>query len=165
MNHLAALVEDPSVRSVYRARLPGYLQKWKRSRVVIGSALYIDVLKPASTLSSALQEDDLDIVGGIKQVLKSSKSLQELLDQDASEWPTLQLVCCRTKEEKGEFSYKGAVLSDYSPDNMQQCWKDAIEDLKKLDQEMRSRLEWSNVEHLWYSWTLRAKLLRIRTQI
>ncbi len=82
LNHLLALIEDPSVKSVDRAKLKRYTQKWKQPKMLIGAAMYIDVLKCPSILSLTLQEDNLDIVGGIKCILKSRKSLQSMSDQD-----------------------------------------------------------------------------------
>ena len=36
LNHLLALIEDPSVKSDDRAKLKGYVQKWKQPRMLIG---------------------------------------------------------------------------------------------------------------------------------
>ena len=41
LNHLATLSVDQSINSTDRARLKGYLQKWKQPRVLIGAALYV----------------------------------------------------------------------------------------------------------------------------
>lgn len=76
LNHLATLVEDASIKSADRQRLKGYLLKWREARMIIGSALYTDALKPASLLSLTLQDDDINIVQGIKHILKSHSSLK-----------------------------------------------------------------------------------------
>lgn len=86
MNHLAALVEGKAINSTDLARLKGYILKWRQSKMLIGAALYIDVLKSPSILSLCLQDDCLDIVGGI------SKSLKALSEEDALQWPTIKLV-------------------------------------------------------------------------
>lgn len=77
INHLTALIADSSISSTDRARLTGYLRKWQQAKMLIGSALYVDVLKPPSLLSLTLQDDDLDIVQGLKHILKSTKVLEE----------------------------------------------------------------------------------------
>ena len=87
LNHLAALVEDKSIKSTDRQRLKGYLLKWREARILVGSALYVDILKPASLLSLTLQSDDIDIVQGIKHILKSHSTLQKLSSQQPLEWP------------------------------------------------------------------------------
>ena len=56
------------------------------------SALYVDVLKSPSCLSLCLQDDHLDIVSGIKSVLKSSKSLQSTAELDPLQWQVPILV-------------------------------------------------------------------------
>ena len=73
IDHLLTLVEDKTIKSDDQAKLKGYLKKWRHTRMLIGAALYVDVLKSLSCLSLCLQDDHLDIVSGIKSVLKSSK--------------------------------------------------------------------------------------------
>jgi len=51
--------------------------------MIIGSALYTDVLKLASLLSLSLQNEDIDVVQGIKSILKSHTSLKKLTSQVA----------------------------------------------------------------------------------
>jgi len=82
LSHLATLIEDTSIKSTDRQRLKGYLLKWREARMIIGSALYTDALKPASLLSLTLQDDDINIVQGIKHILKSHSSLKKLTSQN-----------------------------------------------------------------------------------
>lgn len=49
--------------------------------MLIGSALYTDALKPVSLLSLALQGDAVDVIEGIKHILKSHTSLKKLSSQ------------------------------------------------------------------------------------
>ena len=102
MNHLATLGEDTTTSSADRARLKSFLKKWKQSKMLVGEAMYVDVLKPPSVLSLSLQDENLDTVGGIKNILKSSKSQKSLAEQDPLEWPTIKLVCSRIQEEDGD---------------------------------------------------------------
>ena len=60
LHHLTALAEDQSIKSTDRSRLKGYVSKWKQSRVLIGAAMYVDVLKAPALLSLSLQEEKLD---------------------------------------------------------------------------------------------------------
>ena len=59
--HLTSLASDSSVKPIDRAKLKGYLGKWKQPKVLIGTALFIEVLKPASVLSLTLQCDNIDV--------------------------------------------------------------------------------------------------------
>ena len=101
LHHLRVLSEDKSIKSVDRQRLKGYLLKWRQAKMLVGSALYIDVLHPVAILSLTLQNDDLDVVFGIKSILKSHKSLQKLSSLDPSEWPVTKVVLSRMKEQDG----------------------------------------------------------------
>ena len=52
LKHLARLVEDKSIKSTDRQRLKGYMLKWREARMLIGSALYTNALKPISLRES-----------------------------------------------------------------------------------------------------------------
>ena len=103
--------------------------------------MYIDVLKPPSLLSKSLQADDLDIVQGLKLILKSKQSLQSLSEQDPLEWPTVKLVLSRLSDDN---TYQGATLLCYNDAMLQSCKSQALADLKDLDKAMRQRLEWTD---------------------
>ena len=107
LNHVTALSEDQTIRSTDRARLKGYLKTWKQSKMLIGAAMYVDVLKSPSFLSLSLQKEKLDIVLAIQHVLKSSKSLKTMVGQDLLLWSTVKLVYSRVKDEDGNKIYQG----------------------------------------------------------
>ena len=73
--------------------------------MLIGTALYLDVLKTPACLSLCLQDDHLDIVGGIKSVLNLSKSLKSLAEDDPLQWQLPKLVCSRIKDEGEDHIY------------------------------------------------------------
>ena len=77
--HLSTLAEDTSLKAPDRARLKGYLLKWKQPMYLVACALYIDALKPVSLLSLTLQSDNADIVSSVENTLKSAKVLQPLV--------------------------------------------------------------------------------------
>jgi hypothetical protein len=89
--------------------------------MLIGAAMYVDVLKAPSLLSLSLQGEKLDIVLGIQHILKSSKSLKKMAGQDPLLWPTVKLVCKRLKAEVEDKVYQRAVLNDYSPATLKTC--------------------------------------------
>ena len=51
---LTTLSQDSSVKAVDRARIQGYLKQWSRTKMLIGSAMYIEILKAPSMLSLTL---------------------------------------------------------------------------------------------------------------
>ena len=68
VNHLTTL-SVISISSTDRARLKGYLRKWQHSSILIGCALYVDVLKSPSLLSLSLQKENLDIVMALQHIM------------------------------------------------------------------------------------------------
>lgn len=116
--------------------------------MLIGCALYVDILKPPSLLSLTLQNNKVDIVLSIKHILKTSKSLRAMAGQDPLQWPTIKLVQSRLKDENGKKEYQGATLQGYSTRTLESCRDQAMKDLKCLDESMRDWLEWSDVKML-----------------
>ena len=78
LHHLQTLVEDTTIKSIDRQRLKGYLLKWRQSKILLGCAMYIDILQSPSILSITLQDDDIDVALGIKSLLKSHSTLKKL---------------------------------------------------------------------------------------
>jgi len=158
LNHLSSLAEDTSIKSDDRARIKGYLQKWVQYRYILGCALYADILKPASILSLCLQDTELDVVAGIKSVLKSSTALKNLAKTEPMQWATVKLVQDRVKSSEDTKSYQGVSLSNCDGTFQQSSIRHALNDLNSLDTKMRERLEWSDVS------LLRSLLVFIETQ-
>ena len=67
-SHLGALIEDSTVKAADKAQLKGYLQMWSQGKILIGCAAYIEILKAPSNLSLTLQEEQIHIVSGLKQI-------------------------------------------------------------------------------------------------
>lgn len=155
IGHLTALAEDSSVPSTERARLKGYLSKWQEGKILIGCALYVDSLKASSILSKVLQGEKLDIVLGLQNILKSRKSLQSLTDLDPLQWPTVKLV--RNRLTNGN-EYQGATLKHFNEAMLKSCKDQALADVRRLEEKMKERLEWSDVK------LLRAILVFLDTQ-
>ncbi len=57
MQHLESLSSDPSVKTADKAKLSGYLRKWKTAKMFVCSCSFIDLLQPSwsTTLSAAFQ--------------------------------------------------------------------------------------------------------------
>ena len=77
-NHLAALSEDPSVRSADRAKLKGYHKKWIEAKYILGCALFVDLLSPGSVFSKSMQSDEIDYLGALTGLLKTLKEINKL---------------------------------------------------------------------------------------
>ena len=157
-SHLASLTEDKSIKSTDRQRLKGYFLKWRDARMIIGSALYAYALKPASLLSLTLQDDDINIVQGIKHIQKARSTLKKLTHQDPVEWPVTKEVLSRLKNDNGGKVYHGSELHRFIVTTAKSCADQALSNLIYLDSKMRAHLEWSDVN------LMRSILLFLDTQ-
>ena len=148
LNHLVSLSQDKTIKSVDRQKLKGYVFKWRNSRIIMGCAMYIDILQSPSLLSLSLQDNNLDIVKGIRGILKSHKSLKKFSSLDPFQWPTIIVTCSKIAEdpdEDGKYMYQGVCLKSYS-ESVKKAWKEqVVADLNRLDEKLRIRLEWSNL--------------------
>jgi len=142
--HLIALTEDKTIKAEDRERCKGYLRKWKQSKILIGFAMYIEAIKPVSLLSLSLQTDGADFVLSMVNTMKSIKSLKVLTEQNAAEWPMVQLVKSRLKVVDGN---PGVAIPEFDT-ALQVCSRHVVEDLRCLDQKIKSQLEWSDTDLL-----------------
>ena len=87
--HLTSLASDSSVKPIIRAKLKGYLGKWKQPKVLIGTHC---LLSAKASVRLTLQCDNIDIVFSIQSILKAIQTLKSLSEKDPKDWPSLQLV-------------------------------------------------------------------------
>ena len=101
--------------------------------MLIGCALYVEVLKPVSLLSLSLQKEGADIVTSIENTLKSVKAVKMLSDKDPSEWPTIKLVKNRLTESKIEdqMEYQGVEVKRFD-DVLKQCMEQVKNNMSRL---------------------------------
>ena len=78
LNHLLALIEDPKTKLVDRQKLKGYVTKWKDGTVLLGCAVFHDILKPAAILCISFQADEISIVSTIEAILRTTASVKKL---------------------------------------------------------------------------------------
>jgi len=145
LNHLTTLIEDKGIRSIDRQKLKGYLLKWRDGRILMGCALYTDILQSPLFLSLSLQGDNVDIVHGLRHIVKSHQSLKKLSLQDPFHWPTVKVVRSKIVNEDGSKTYQGVCLKKYTDSTVKTCKEQALADLNRLDEKLRGRLEWSDI--------------------
>ena len=110
-NHLANLSEDPTVKSVDRQKLKGYLLQWQNAKLLLGGAFFYDLLKPAATLCKVLQEDDVCVVEATEATLKTSKAVEKLASIPFDDLPTVKMVSTRiVHNADGSITYQEARL-------------------------------------------------------
>ena len=116
--------------------------------MLIGCSMYIDILKAPSILSLVLQEDGMDIIQGIKAILKSVSCLQSLNKEAPKQWSTVKLTLTRIADEGGSKVYQASDLSNYTEAMLRKCFTDGLADLKNLDTALKERLSWSDTKFL-----------------
>ena len=155
--HLSALVEDTSLESTDRARLKGYLMKWKSSKILVACCLYIEALKPVSILSLTMQEDSTDVVSCVESTLRSSRALQSLTEKNPGLWSTIESLKRSVKEVDGELEYQGVAVDNIDK-VVDQCKKHVLADIDRLQQRLKDRLSWTDTS------LLRSLLVLMETQ-
>ena len=113
ISHLTTLTEDSSVREVDKQKLKGYVLKWHSCKMVLGCALFHDILKPAAIMCKTLQYDEICVVGAIESTLKTSKAIESLRSTPFNDLPTVKRVLGRLQHDQGENTYQGVVLTRF----------------------------------------------------
>ena len=122
LGHLITLSQDTSVKSLDRQKLKGYVSKWRKSKILLGCAVFHDVLKPLGILSKVLKEDELCIVRAIEAMMTTKRKLGELKAKQFEELPTVKKVLTRIQQNevandtgaKTTYCYQGIILNCHS---------------------------------------------------
>lgn len=69
-----------------KAKLKGYLRKWKNAKMFTYSCLFIDLLQPPGTLSTAFQEIDIDTVAASSAMATIKRQLAVLMKRNRTRW-------------------------------------------------------------------------------
>ena len=114
LSHMIALTEDTSLKSVDRQKVKGYVLKWQDSKILLGCALFHDLLRPCSVLCKVLQEEEICVVRAIEAVMKTKKSLEKIKTTPFEDLPSVKKVLGRIKhEDNGSTSYQGVELTHF----------------------------------------------------
>ena len=71
LNHLTLLSQDSSVKPIDRQKLKGYIQRWSKSKLLLGCAFFHDLLKPVGIVCKILQEDEICVIRTTETFLKT----------------------------------------------------------------------------------------------
>lgn len=117
------------------AGIPSDLAWWRtylETRMIIGSALYTHALKPASSSALHYNMTNINVVQGIKHILKSHSSLKKLTSQYPFEWPVTKVVLSRIRKKNGGKVYQVQCTS-FQGCHHKSCVDQALVDLKSLN--------------------------------
>ena len=81
--------------------------------MLLGRALFHDVLKPCAVLCKVLQEDEICVVGVIESLLKTKRSLESLKTTTFENLPVVKKVISRIKKD-GIVTYQQAEITNYN---------------------------------------------------
>ena len=144
-NHIAALSEDRSVKSVDRAKLKGYFNKWTQAKYLFGCAFFVDLLTPCMIFSKCMQCDEVDILGALSGLLKTLKETDKLASKPLDQWPTYAATLGKCTEEAGNTVYQCQELKKYS--EAQRYYNSKYEEYcSSVSQCIKSRLSWSDLQ-------------------
>ena len=125
--------------------------------MLISCAMFFDALKPLSILSLVLQGNEVDIVMSIESTVNSLKTLMLLLEKEPCQWPTVKLIKTRIKDIDGVMEYQGIPVGNFD-ECVQQCSIHVLADLHRVEENIKDRLEWSDLK------LLRSILVFLETQ-
>ena len=103
MQNLESLSCDPSVKAADRAKVNGYLRKWKTTKVFVYSC------QPSATLSPAFQEADIDAVAASPAVAKAKCQLTLLMEKEPEKIATVKHYLTKVQED----TYRGLKIASF----------------------------------------------------
>lgn len=110
LGHLISLTEDATVKPVDKLKVKCYILKCRNSKMILGCAMFHDLLKPSAIFCKVLQDDEICAVDTIEAVLKTSKAIEKLKTTDFNELPTVKKVLSRIQHADDGTMYQGAQL-------------------------------------------------------
>ena len=84
IQHLVSCSSYKSVKADDRAKLKGYLRKWKSGKMFIYSCFFIDLSETAACLSAAFHETKVDAVTVSLAMAKAKKHLLALKEKEVA---------------------------------------------------------------------------------
>lgn len=87
-----------------KARLTGYFWSGKIVKFIVACAFSHDILKPASTLCKALQNDEICVITAVEAVTKVVKAIEDLKKLHLRSFPLLE-------DQQQHFNHRGDVSS------------------------------------------------------
>ena len=154
--HLVAMTEDTSFQAADRLKMKGYVLKWQNTDVLLGCAVFRDILKPASVLSQVLQGEEICVVRAIEATFKSKKSLDKLKSTAFEELPTVKTVLDRIEKKGGTAPlYQGIDLKKFDQ-SIARLKSQTPEWIAALEMCLQQRTTSNEVELLTHAVTLLA---------
>lgn len=114
--HLEKILIDCSYTTAEKAKMRGYLHKWKTSKMIIQVCFFIDLLTIPSILSLSFQKEDVNPVDSIRAFEKTLDRLELFMKKDFEKLPNVREFLSKVNEIDGEYYYQGVKLNSYEND-------------------------------------------------
>ena len=112
MSHVQTLIEDPSTKGADKARLTGYVRRWRSGKMLVACAFFHDLLKPAGALCKALQNDEICVISAVEAIIDAVKSIRSLETTAQEELSTVKKLINRMNHAEEEPSYQEVEVVD-----------------------------------------------------
>ena len=112
ISHLTGLTQDKSVKSIDRAKLQGYVQKWINAKYILGCAFFLDLLKPCVTMSKVMQRDDLDILRALTSLVRTVKEVKILSSKPLDDWEEYSDTLKKIEDGNGSYQEQAVQRLD-----------------------------------------------------
>ena len=140
IQHLETMTEDETITSKEKAKMKGYLKRWKSSRMPLLLSLFIDILTIPSILSLTFQKETIDPVQTVRAFKKVKERLVQFEKKAFEKLPNVTNFLSKIKEVNGQFFYQNVELSSFErqkvsveskkkeyTDKIRQCLTDRLE--------------------------------------
>lgn len=141
IQHLESLCEDKTIKSQDRAKLKGYLQQWRKSKMPILLAFFIDLLEIPSRLSLALQKEEIDTVYAAMSLQKTGERFDMFERKDFDKLPHVKHFLSKvTTSDTRKVYYQGIELVNYESE-LSRARQSKNDLLKKVRDCIEKRIE------------------------
>ena len=114
INHLENISKDAKCKPEERAKMIGYLRKWKKARIPVLLALFIDLLEIPSILSKCFQDDQIDTVNSSLFLAKAKKRLQLFKNKTFEKLPHVKHFLDRCERIDDKVFYQDVELVGFN---------------------------------------------------
>ena len=113
LDQLTSLSEDKATKAVDRQKLKGFVLRWRKSKILLGCAVFHDVLRSPAILCKVLQDSELCVVRAIEGFLHTTKNVEKLKVGTFEKLPSVEQVLLRLRyEDDGNPTYQGVEVTN-----------------------------------------------------
>ena len=112
IGHLEKLACDNSIQKPDQCKIRGYLKDWKKDKVPILLAMFIDLLQIAGNLSLTFQYEKVDHVSTLLALEKAKKGLTRFKERQLENLPHVKHLLSKVIRSDGSAQYQGIKLKN-----------------------------------------------------